>query len=75
MSGIHFGIWGCLTNILKYRNMNSTEKSPLEGGMLQVHLVTVIEPWFIRKETRTEERTATGKITPIMANTFVEYYY
>jgi hypothetical protein len=55
--------------------MNSTEKSPLEGGMLQVHLVTVIEPWFIRKETRTEERTATGKITPIMANTFVEYYY
>ena len=75
MSGIHFGIWGCLTNILKYRNMNSTEKSPLEGGMLQVHLVTVIEPWFIRKETRTEERTATGNITPIMASTFVEYYY
>ena len=55
--------------------MNSTEKSPLEGGMLQVHLVTVIEPWFIRKETRTEERTATGNITPIMASTFVEYYY
>jgi hypothetical protein len=55
--------------------MNSTEKSPLAGGMLQVNLVTVIEPWFIRKETRSEERAVTGTITPIMANSFVEYYY
>ena len=75
MYGIHFGIRGCLINILKYKDMNSVEYSPFDGGMIQVHLVSVIEPWYIRKESRSEEISATGEIYPIMASTFIEYYY
>ena len=52
MYGIHFGIRGCLINILKYKDMNSVEYSPFDGGMIQVDLVSVIEPWYIRKESR-----------------------
>jgi hypothetical protein len=55
--------------------MNSVEYSPFDGGMTQVHLVSVIEPWYIRKESRSEEISATGEIYPIMASTFIEYYY
>ena len=75
MYGIHFGIRGCLINILKYKDMNSVEYSQFDGGMIQVHLVSVIEPWYIRKESRSEEMSATGEIYPIMASTFIEYYY
>ena len=55
--------------------MNSVEYSPFDGGMIQVDLVSVIEPWYIRKESRSEEISATGEIHPIMASTFIEYYY
>ena len=55
--------------------MNSVVKSPLERGLLQADLVSVIEPWYIRKDTRTEEISVTGGFYQIMANTFVEYYY
>ena len=55
--------------------MNSVEKSALEGGLLQAGLVTVIEPWFIRKENRSEKNFATGAFTPVRTDSFVEYYY
>ena len=55
--------------------MNNAEKKTLEGGLFQLHLVNVIEPWYIRKDTGNENISMAGKINPIMANTFVEYYY
>ena len=55
--------------------MNSVEKSPSAGESFQVHIVTLIEPWFIKKETSSQNNSLTGDITPIMGNSFVEYYY
>ena len=62
-------------HILKYNIMNSVEKSPSAGESFQVHIVTLIEPWFIKKETSSQNNSLTGDITPIMGNSFVEYYY
>jgi hypothetical protein len=63
------------TNTLKYKIMNSVEKSALAGGLLQGGLVTVIEPWFIRKENHPEANFMTGPSSPVRVDSFVEYYY
>ena len=55
--------------------MNSVANPSFTGDGLQVHLVQVIFPWFIRKETDSVERILMENNSCTKVNSFIEYYY
>ena len=55
--------------------MNSVANHPFTGEGLQAHLVQIVYPWFIRRDTDSVERILMEETVSIKANSFIEYYY
>ena len=55
--------------------MNSEQTHSIAGAFLQLHLVQIIEPWFVRTDRTSEPNPLMLNKAEMPSSIFIEYYY